>query len=58
MKNKTTLKPIARTPKQSSDDQFWDAASRERDPEKNLRITERISNALKEHEINMRRISR
>jgi hypothetical protein len=58
MKNKSTLKPVARPPKQSPEDLFWEAASWERDPEKNLRITERISNALKEHEINMRRISR
>jgi hypothetical protein len=55
---KSTLKSVARTAKQSSDDQFWDAASRERDPEKNLRITEQISDAIKEHEINMGRTSR
>jgi hypothetical protein len=55
---KSTLKSVARTAKQSSDDLFWDAASRERDPEKNLRITEQISNAIKEHETNMRRTSR
>jgi hypothetical protein len=58
MKNKSTLKPVARTAKETSDDLFWEAASRERDPEKNLSITEQISNAIKEHEINMRRTSR
>jgi hypothetical protein len=57
MKNKSTLKPVARAAKQSSDDLFWDAASRERDPDKNLKITEQISNAIKEHEINMQRTS-
>jgi hypothetical protein len=58
MKNKPALKPVDRTAKQSSDDRFWEAASHERDPEKTLRITEQISNAIKAHEINMRRTSR
>ena len=57
MKNESKLKPVARTIKQTSDDVFWDAASRERDPAKNLRITELISNAIREHEGNMRRSS-
>jgi hypothetical protein len=57
MKNKSKVKPVAHTAKQTSDDMFWDAASRERDPAKNLRITEQISNAIKEHEGNMRRNS-
>jgi hypothetical protein len=57
MKNESKRKPVARTTKQNSDDLFWDAASRERDPAKNLRITEQISNAIREHEGNMRRSS-
>jgi hypothetical protein len=61
MKNESKLKPVARTikqtSKQTSEDVFWDAASRERDPAKNLRITELISNAIREHEGNMRRSS-
>ena len=57
MKNESKPKPVARTIKQTSDDVFWDAASRERDPAKNLRITELISNAIREHEGNMRRSS-
>jgi hypothetical protein len=55
MKNESKRKPVARTTKQTSDDVFWAAASRERDPAKNLRITELISNAIREHEGNMRR---
>jgi hypothetical protein len=57
MKNKSMLKPVVRTEKQASDDLFWAVASRERDPEKNLRITQEISDVLKEHDINVRRNS-
>ncbi|HEX4426959.1 MAG TPA: hypothetical protein VH079_16290 [Terriglobales bacterium] len=57
MKTKSTPKSVTYAAKQISDDMFWDAASRERDPAKNLKITERISNAIKEHEKNMRRHS-
>jgi hypothetical protein len=55
MKNESKRKP--RTKKQTSDDMFWAAASQERDPAKNLRITKLISNAIREHEGNMRRSS-
>jgi hypothetical protein len=55
MKNKSKLKAVARTAKKTWDDLFWDAAAQERDPVKNLRITKLISDAIREHEGNMRR---
>jgi len=55
MKNKTKVNPVARTAKERSEDQFWDEASRERDPAKNLKITEQINKAIVEHEGNVRR---
>ena len=54
MKNKTKVMPVTRTAKQRSDDLFWDQASRERDPAKNLKITEQINRAIIEHEVNVR----
>jgi hypothetical protein len=57
MKNETKLKSIAHVARQIADNMFWDAAARERDHAKNLKITEQISNAIKEHEKNMRRHS-
>jgi hypothetical protein len=57
MTNKSKLKALARAANKTCDDVFWDAASRERDPAKNLRITKLISDAIKEHEGNMRRSS-
>jgi hypothetical protein len=57
MTNKSKLKAVARAANKTWDDVFWDAASRERDPAKNLRITKLISDAIKEHEGNMRRSS-
>jgi hypothetical protein len=58
MKNESKLKPVARTANKAWDDVFWDAAAQERDPVKNLRITKLISDAIKEHEGNMRRSSK
>jgi hypothetical protein len=57
MKNESKLKAAARAANKNWDDVFWDTASRERDPAKNLRITKLISDAIKEHEGNMRRSS-
>jgi hypothetical protein len=57
MKNESKLKPVARTANKNWDDVFWDAASQERDPAKNLRITKLISDVIKQHEVNMRRSS-
>jgi hypothetical protein len=57
MKNESKLKAVARTASKNWDDVFWHAASQERDPTKNLRITKLISDVIKEHEVNMRRSS-
>lgn len=48
-------KPVARTVKEISDELFWEAASRERDPAKSLKITEQINKTITEHEGNVRR---
>jgi hypothetical protein len=58
MKNESKLKSVARTATKTWDDVFWDAAAQERDPAKNLRITKLISDAIREHEGNMRRSSK
>jgi hypothetical protein len=55
MKIKPKQKPVVRTAKEMSDESFWRAASRERDPGKSRRITELIDNAITEHEGNVRR---
>jgi hypothetical protein len=57
MKHESKLKPVARTANKTWDDVFWNAAAQERDPAKNLRITKLISDAIREHEGNMRRSS-
>jgi hypothetical protein len=57
MKNESKLKAVARIARKNWDDVFWDAASQERDPAKNLRITKVISDVIREHEVNMHRSS-
>jgi hypothetical protein len=53
MPRKRKAKTTVRTVEGISNDSFWEAASRERDPVKILKITRQIDGAIREHERNV-----
>jgi hypothetical protein len=55
MKITPKMRPGARTKKEISEELFWQTAAREREPAKNLHITQQIDKAISEHEKNVSR---
>lgn len=53
MATKRRLKNIVLPVTETSADSFWEAAFHERDPAKNLKITRKIDQTIREHERNV-----